>query len=103
MVETQTGRKVKRLRIDNGGEFKNDLFLKVCEEEGIVRHFTIRYTPQQNGVVECMNRTLLEKVRCMLSNAGLGRQFLVEAVTYVQYLINHFPLSTIGGKTPFEV
>ena len=62
MVETQTGRKVKRLHTDNGGEFKNNPFLKVCEEEGIVRYFTVRYTPQQNGVAERMNRTLLEKV-----------------------------------------
>ena len=45
MVETQTGRKVKRLHTDNGEEFKNDPFLKVCEEEGIVRHFTVRYIP----------------------------------------------------------
>ena len=46
MVETETGRKVKRLRTDNGGDLKNDPFLKVYEEEGIVRHFTVRYTPQ---------------------------------------------------------
>ena len=45
MVETQTGRKVKRLHTDNGRELKNDPFLKVCEEEGIVRHFTVRYIP----------------------------------------------------------
>ena len=46
-----------------------------CKKEGISRHFTVRDTPQQNGVAERMNRTLLEKVRCMLSNAGLGKQF----------------------------
>ena len=45
MVETLTGRKVKCLRTKNGGEFKNDQFLKVYEEEGIVRHFNVRYTP----------------------------------------------------------
>ena len=75
MTETQTGKIVKRLRTDNGGEFKNDLFLKVCEEEGIVRHFTVRYTPQQNGMTKCINRILLEKVQCMLSNAGLDKEF----------------------------
>ncbi|KAE8687328.1 Peroxidase 44 [Hibiscus syriacus] len=77
MVETQTGRKIKRLRTDNGGEYKNDPFIKDCEEEGIVRHFTVRSTPQQNGVAERMNRILVEKVRCMLSNAGLGKEFWV--------------------------
>ena len=55
MVETQTGRRVKRLRTNNGGEFKNDPFQKVYEEIGIVRHLTVRHTPQQNGVAERMN------------------------------------------------
>ncbi|KAG8500107.1 hypothetical protein CXB51_003710 [Gossypium anomalum] len=79
MVETQTGRKVKRLRLDNGTDYKNDPFLQVCQDEGIVRYFTVRDTPQQNGVAERMNRTMLEKVRCMLSNAGLGKEFWAEA------------------------
>ena len=50
-----------------------------------------------------MNRTLLEKVRCMLSNAGLGKQFYSEAVTYTHHVVNRLPSSTIGGKTPVEV
>ena len=66
-VENQTGRKIKVLRTDNGGEYKSDPFLKVCQDCGIVRHFTVRKTPQQNGVSERMNKTLVEKVRCMLS------------------------------------
>ena len=103
MVETQTGRKVKRLRSDNGTEYKNDPFLQVCQDEGIVRHFTVRDTPQQNGVAERMNRTILEKVRCMLSNAGLGKEFWAEAVTYACHLINRLPSAAINGKTPMEM
>ncbi|WCJ40143.1 Transposon Ty2-LR1 Gag-Pol polyprotein [Euphorbia peplus] len=103
MVGTQTGRKIKCLRSDNGGEYRSDPFLKVCRDEGIVRHFTVRHTPQQNGVAERMNRTLLEKVRCMLSNAGLGRQFWAEAVTYACHLINRLPSSVIHDKIPLEV
>ncbi|KAJ8899013.1 hypothetical protein K2173_008836 [Erythroxylum novogranatense] len=61
MIEMQTGRKIKTLRSDNSGEYKSDPFLEVCQDEGIVRHFTVRETPQQNGVAERMNRTLLEK------------------------------------------
>ncbi|KAL5776174.1 hypothetical protein ACOSP7_009100 [Xanthoceras sorbifolium] len=45
MIETQTGRKIKRLRSDNGTEYTNDPFMRVCEDEGIVRHFTVRKTP----------------------------------------------------------
>ncbi|GKD22942.1 retrovirus-related pol polyprotein from transposon TNT 1-94 [Tanacetum coccineum] len=101
-METQTCRKIKHLRTDNGGEYKNDLFTKFCEDEGIVRHFTIRHTPQQNGVAERMNRTLLEKVRCMLSNDGLGKEFWVEAVTYACHLVNRLPSTDIDGKTPFK-
>ncbi|KAL5850870.1 hypothetical protein ACOSQ4_008883 [Xanthoceras sorbifolium] len=102
MIETQTGKKIKRLRTDNGGEYRSDPFDKICQDEGIVRHFTVRNTPQQNGVAERMNRTLLEKVRCMLSNAGLGRQFWAEAVRYASHLVNRLPSTAIGGKTPLE-
>ena len=48
-----------------------------------------------------MNKTLVEKVRCMLSNTRLGKFF--EVVTYAQHLVYHFPSSVIGGKTPLEV
>ena len=80
-----------------------DPFLQVCQDEGIVRHFTVRDTPQQNGVAERMNRTILEKVRCMLSNAGLGKQFWAEAVTYAGHLVNRLPSSALERKTPMEV
>ena len=102
-VENQTGRKIKVLRTDNGREYKSDPFLKVCEDCGIHRHFTIRRTPQQNGVSERMNKTLVENVRCMLSNVGLGKNFWAEAVTYAQHLVNRLPSSAINGKTPLEV
>ena len=102
MVENQTGRKIKCIRTDNGGEYRSDPFMKICADEGILRHFSVRNTPQQNGVAERMNRTLLEKVRCMLSNAGLGKQFWAEAVTYACHLINRLPSTAIGGKTPLE-
>ena len=65
LVETQTGRKIKVLRSDNGGEYTYDPFLQVCQNEGIKRHFMVRYTLQQNDVAERINRTLLEKLQCM--------------------------------------
>ena len=49
-----------------------------------------------------MNRTILDKVRCMLSNAGLGKEFWAEAVTYACHLINRLPSAVINGKTPME-
>ena len=77
--------------------------MQVCQNEGIKRHFTVRHTPQQNGVAERMNRTLLENVRCMLSNAGLDKKFWAEAVSYASHLVNRLPSAAIGGKTPMEM
>lgn len=103
LIETQTGRKIKRLRSDNGGEYKSDPFLKVCQDEGIVRHFTVPGMPQQNGVAERMNRTLIEKVRCMLSHSGLGKSFWAEALSYATHIVNRLPASALYEKTPKEV
>jgi len=61
-LEKSTGRKIKVLWSDNRGEYKSDPFLKLCRDEGIDRYFTVRETPQQNGVAEKMNKTLPEKV-----------------------------------------
>ncbi|KAJ4723126.1 Retrovirus-related Pol polyprotein from transposon TNT 1-94 [Melia azedarach] len=90
-VESLGGKKIKRLRTDNGLEFCWFEFDEFCKNEGIVRHHTVRDTPQQNGVAERMNQTLLEKARCMLSNAELTRRFWAEAVSTMCYLINRGP------------
>jgi len=60
-------------------------------------------TPQQNGVVERMNCTLLERACCMLSNAGLGKEFWAEAISTGCYLVNRSPNTSIECKTPEEV
>ncbi|KAG8498772.1 hypothetical protein CXB51_005218 [Gossypium anomalum] len=73
------------------------------ESEGIVRHLTVRHTPQQNGVAERMNRTIMEKVRCMLSNANLPKSFWAEAASTACFLINRSPSVAIEKKTPQEV
>ncbi|KAJ4706252.1 Retrovirus-related Pol polyprotein from transposon TNT 1-94 [Melia azedarach] len=103
LVENQTGKKIKRLRTDNGLEFCWSEFDEFCKNEGIARHHTVRDTPQQNGVAERMNQTLLERARCMLSNAELTRRFWAEAVSTTCYLINRGPHTGINLKTPFEV
>lgn len=71
LVENQTGRRIKCLRTDNGGKYCNANFDKYCVDHGIKRHKTMPYTPQQNGVVERLNWSLIEKARRMLSSAGL--------------------------------
>ena len=101
-LEKSTGKKIKVLRSDNRGEYKSNFFLKLYRDEGIDRHFTVKETPQQNGVAKRMNRTLVEKVRCMLSNTKLPKNFWAEALAYACYLVNRLPSSAIGGKTPLE-
>jgi len=73
MIEKQIGKKVKRLRTDNGMEFCSTEFDQFYKNEEIVLHDTVQYTPQQNGVAERMSMTLLERARCMLSNASLSK------------------------------
>ncbi|WCJ18000.1 Transposon Ty1-LR1 Gag-Pol polyprotein [Euphorbia peplus] len=102
-VENQTGRKIKYLRTDNGTEYTDSQFIKLCEENGIQRHFTVRKTPQQNGVAERMNRTLTERARCLRLNAGLPKRFWAEAVSMASYLVNRSPRASLGGKTAEEV
>ncbi|KAK3000052.1 hypothetical protein RJ639_022601 [Escallonia herrerae] len=103
MIEKQTGKKTKCLRIDNGMELCFDEFREFCKNEGIVRHRTVRKTTQQNGVAEWMSRTLLKRARCMLSNARLSKEYWAEAVNTTAYLVNRSPSTTIDCKTPEKV
>ena len=103
MVETQIEKKINHLKIDYGGEFCNDQFFKLCQDMGIVHHFTVTDTPQQNGVAKRMNQTLLEKVQCMLSNVRLGKEFWAEVVTYSCHLINRLPSTAIYDRIPLKV
>ena len=61
------------------------------------------YTPQQNGVAERMNITLLEKTRAMLKTVDLAKSFWAEAVNTACYVINRSPSTTINLKTPMEM
>ena len=103
MVEKQTEKKVKKLHTDNGMEFCSEEFNSYCKSKGMVRHYTVPYTPQQNGVAKRMNRTIISKARCMLSNAGLHRHFWAEAASTACCLINRSPSIAINKKTPIEV
>jgi len=102
-VENQTGKKIKYLRTDNGLEFCNTQFDNLCKEAGIKRHRTCTYTPQQNGVSERMNKTIMDIVRSMLAETGMSQEFWAEATSTAVYLINRTPNSFIGFKLPEEV
>jgi transposase InsO family protein len=90
LVENQTEKIIKVSRIDNGGEFCENEFEEFCKKCGIARQNTTPYTPQQNGVSKRMNKTLMEKARCLLSGVGLGKELWAEQwVLHVTRSTNH--------------
>ncbi|KAG6590646.1 Retrovirus-related Pol polyprotein from transposon TNT 1-94 [Phytophthora cinnamomi] len=104
LAETQTGKRVKTLRSDNGGEYTSREMAKFCSDRGIVQKFTPPYTPQLNGVAERMNRTLVECARCMLEHAGLSKGYWGEAVVTATFLRNRCPTRAIShDKSPHQV
>lgn len=102
-IELESGKSIKCLRSDNGGEYTSKEFTEYCNQEGIKRQFTTAYTPQQNGVAERMNKTLLDRTRAMLGAAGLEKSFWAEAVNTAYYVLNQAPSTAIDLKTPMEM
>ena len=101
LVEKQLGKVVKTLRSDRGGEYLSGEFEDFLREEGIVSQFTAPGTPQQNGVPERRNRTLLDMVRSMMSYASLPDSFWGYAIQTAAHILNQVPSKTVPG-TPFE-
>ncbi|PWA61635.1 hypothetical protein CTI12_AA371330 [Artemisia annua] len=102
MVEKEKGLKIKSMRSDRGGEFLSKEFNKFCEDNGIRRFPTAPYSPQQNGVVERKNRTILDMVRSMLKSKKMPKEFWAEAVDGAVYLLNRCLSKSLDNKTPQE-
>ena len=75
LVENQSGRKLKILRSDNGGEYVKSKFIQYCKDAGIQMHHSIPYTPQQNGVAKRKNKSLKEMETCMMEDKDLPQNF----------------------------
>ena len=103
LVERETGKFLKCLRTDNGGEYTSKEFRNYCSAHGIRHEKTIPATPQHNGVTERMNCTIVEKVRCMLKMAKLPKVFWGEAIRTTCYLINRSPLVPLEFDIPEKV
>jgi transposase InsO family protein len=102
MAEAETGRKLKAFWTDHGGEFTFVEFMEHCIEQGMRRQMTAPYTPQQNGVVECRNQTVIGTARCLLKSKSLPGWLWGEAVATTVYLLNISPTKALQGMTPFE-
>lgn len=101
-VENQTGQRIKKLRTDNGREYLSKDFNNYLREEGIQRQLSVEYTPQQNGVAERANRTLVEMARCMMLQANLPDSLWAEAVNAAAHIRNRSATKSLNGITPIE-
>jgi hypothetical protein len=102
LVENETGKRLKCLRSDNGGEYCNKYFDDYCSYHGIRRENTVPRTPQENGVSERMNSTIMEHARSMRLHVGFPLQFWVDVVNIFVYLINRGPSSSLDCIIPEE-
>ncbi|GJV67454.1 putative ribonuclease H-like domain-containing protein [Tanacetum coccineum] len=103
LIENQLNKKVKGIRCDNGTEFKNAKLIELCGEKGIKRDYSNPRTPQQNGVAERKNRTLIEAARTMLADSKLPTMFWTEAVSTACYVLNRVSITNPHNKTPYEL
>ncbi|GKA20555.1 ribonuclease H-like domain, reverse transcriptase, RNA-dependent DNA polymerase [Tanacetum coccineum] len=90
------------LRTDRGGEFTSNEFTQYCKENGIARQLTAPYSPQQNGVVERRNRTIMSTTRCMMKATNMPQNFWAEAVRHAIYILNSVPTKALEDITPYE-
>lgn len=101
-VEKKSSLSVRCLRTDRGGEFTSSEFNEFCRHNGIKRQLTTVYTPQQNGVAERKNRTVMNMVRSMLVEKNVPKSFWPEAVNWAFYILNRCPTSAVKDITPEE-
>jgi transposase InsO family protein len=98
----ETGRKLKTLRTDRGGEFTSVEFGHYCVKRGVEHQLTAPYSPQQNGVVERCNQSIIDMVRCLLKTKALPSYFWGEAVATAVHILNRAPMRALDGKMPYE-
>ena len=102
LVENQLDKSTKALRTDHGREYLSEQFKELCDEKRIARQLTMPYTPQQNGVAERRNRTLLEMVRSMMAQANLPISYWGDALLTAAYILNRVPFISVSS-TPYEL
>ena len=101
-MEKQSGCDLLVLRSDNGTEYLNKDLSSFLDSKGVVHQTTVRYTPEQNGAAERLNRTLMERVRAMLEDSGLSKELWAEAALTACFIRNRSPVSG-RDKTPWEL
>jgi len=103
LAENESDHKIKCLRSNRGGEFTSNEFFYFCEEHGIRREYSIARTPQQNGVVERMNRTVQQMARAILDESRTPATFLGEAAFAAVVILNKTNVRVDNTQTPHEI
>jgi transposase InsO family protein len=103
LINNLSERKIKILRSDNGGEYTSKEFANFCKDAGIKRKLTTPYNPQQNGVAERNNKTIMEAVKTMIHDQDLPMHLCAEATKATVYVQNKLSHSALGFKTPEEM
>eukprot|EP00253_Pinus_taeda_P031395 PITA_31395 len=99
LVEKESGKKVKALRSDNGGEYILDKFKDFCKAKRIQRELIAPHNPQHNGVAERKNKTIMGVAWAMLHDQGLPLHLWVEACNTIVYVQNRCPHKILGMST----
>ena len=103
MVELQNRHQIKKIRSYRGGEYTSVEFNAFCEEMGLEKQLIVTYSPQQNGIVERKNRTIVEMAKFILHKKKMPYSFWGEAMNAIVYLLNRSPSKALEKQTPFEV
>uniref|UniRef100_A0ACD5ZTS1 Uncharacterized protein n=1 Tax=Avena sativa TaxID=4498 RepID=A0ACD5ZTS1_AVESA len=102
LAEAKQQCRLRAFRSDRGGELNSGEIKAWCAQEGVEHFTTAPYSPQQNGVVERRNQTVVEMARCMLKGMSMPATFWGEAVKCAVYVLNRAPTRSLNGVTPYE-
>jgi hypothetical protein len=102
-AENEFDFKIKKIRSDNGYELKNSRIVDYCDEKGVKHEFSTKYTPEQNGVVERKNQTLIDMARSMLSEYNVSDTFWAEEINTACHASNRLYYHRLLKKTPYEL
>ena len=103
VITSGSDRRIETLRTDNGGEYLSGEFKEYLKSKGIHHELTVPHTPEQNGVAERLNRTLMESAHTMIAHAGLSNNYWAKAVAAAAYVWNRTPTRAFKEAiTPYE-
>jgi transposase InsO family protein len=103
LTENETGKRLKAIRSERGGEFSSRDFKEFYDKHGIKREYTIPRSPQQNGVVLRHNRSIQQMARSMMSERNIAQTYWVEGIHTAIHILKKSHLMPQSDKTHYEL